>query len=46
MQLAWGEYLRHAGKPLEFFKRDAIHANAEGEAVLARILEAYFLPPR
>lgn len=46
LQLAWGEYVRQAGKPLEFFKRDAVHANAEGEAVLARILEAYFLPPR
>jgi hypothetical protein len=46
MQLAWGEYVRQSGKPVEFFKRDAVHANAEGEAVLARILEAYFLPPR
>jgi hypothetical protein len=45
MQFAWGEYLRQAGKPLGFFKRDPVHANAEGEAVLARILEQYFLPP-
>jgi lysophospholipase L1-like esterase len=30
--------------PLDFFKRDPVHANAEGEAVLARILEQYFAP--
>lgn len=44
MQLAWGQYIREANKPLDFFKRDPIHANAEGEAVLARILERYFAP--
>ncbi len=46
MQLAWGQYLRGAGKPLDVFKRDPVHANAEGEAVLARILEQYFTPPK
>ena len=37
LQLVRGEYIRRANKPLDFFKRDPIHANAEGEAVLARI---------
>jgi hypothetical protein len=46
IQLAWGEYLRKANKPLGFFKRDPVHANAEGEAVLARILDRYFTPPK
>jgi hypothetical protein len=44
LQMVWGDYIRGAGKPLDFFKRDPIHANAEGEAVLARILEQYFVP--
>ena len=38
MQAVWGEYIRGAGRPLVFFKRDPVHANAEGEAVLAMIL--------
>ncbi len=46
LQRAWGTYVRTAGKPLDFFKRDAIHANAEGEAVLAKIMEQYFAPPK
>jgi hypothetical protein len=46
IQLAWGEYLRKAKKPLDFYKRDVVHANAEGEAVLARILDQYFAPAK
>jgi hypothetical protein len=46
LQMVWGGYIRGANKPLDFFKRDPIHANAEGEAVLARILEQYFLPAK
>ena len=44
LQLAWGDALRKTGKPLTFFKRDAVHANAEGEALLGMILEQYFAP--
>ncbi|MHB1037582.1 MAG: SGNH/GDSL hydrolase family protein [Pirellulales bacterium] len=44
LQAVWGGYIRSAGKPLDFFKRDPVHANPEGEAVLAKILEQYFLP--
>ena len=44
LQQVWGDYIRATGKPLEFFKRDPMHANARGEAVLASILEQYFLP--
>jgi hypothetical protein len=46
VQLVWGDYLRGAKKPLDVFKRDPVHANAEGEAILARILEQYFAPAK
>ena len=46
LQTVWGDYIRGAGKPLDFFKRDPVHANAEGEAALARILEQYFAPAK
>lgn len=41
MSGAWGRYIRSTDKPLEWFKRDAIHANAYGEQVLGRILARY-----
>ncbi len=44
LQQVWGDYIRATQRPLEFFKRDPMHANAKGEAVLARILEQYFQP--
>jgi lysophospholipase L1-like esterase len=44
MQAEWGDYIRASGKKLDVFKRDPIHANAEGEQVLGRILVAYFSP--
>lgn len=44
LQKAWGDYLRAADKPLEFYKRDEVHANAHGEAVLGVIMAAYFAP--
>jgi hypothetical protein len=40
----WGRYIRTCGKDLDWFKRDAVHANARGEAILGRILEACFAP--
>ncbi len=46
LQAVWGGYIRGAGKPLDFFKRDPVHANTEGEAVLAKILEQYFVPAK
>ena len=46
LQAVWGRYLRAAKKPLAFYKRDPVHANAEGEAVLAFILEQFFAPPK
>jgi lysophospholipase L1-like esterase len=44
MQLAWGEYVRASGLPVERFKRDKVHANPEGEQILGRILLRYFAP--
>ena len=40
----WGQYIRASGKDLDWFKRDPVHANSRGEAVLGRILLAYFSP--
>ncbi len=37
----WGAYVRAAGQPLEHWKRDAVHANPEGEQILGRILAAH-----
>ena len=44
LQLAWGEYVRASGLPVDRFKRDAVHANAEGEQILGQILLRYFSP--
>jgi hypothetical protein len=45
LQLAWGQYLRQLGKPVQTYMRDPVHANALGEAVLGRIMEQFFAPP-
>jgi hypothetical protein len=44
VQLLWGDYTRASGKPVDWFKRDPIHANARGEAVLGRFMTAYLSP--
>lgn len=44
IEAAWGRYIRECGKPLEWFKRDGVHANQYGFQVLGRILERYFAP--
>ncbi len=44
IEAAWGSYIRQCGKPLEWFKRDVVHANQYGFQVLGRILERYFAP--
>jgi hypothetical protein len=44
MEAAWGWYIRESGKDLEWFKRDAIHANERGEQILGHILAAYLSP--
>jgi lysophospholipase L1-like esterase len=43
-QLLWGNYVRASGKPLDWFKRDPVHANARGEAVLGRFMTEYLAP--
>lgn len=40
----WGRYIRTCGEDIHWFKRDIVHANARGEAILGRILERYFAP--
>jgi hypothetical protein len=40
----WGKYVRQSGQELEWFKRDPVHANSRGEAILGRILLQYFSP--
>lgn len=38
----WGQYIRTCGEDIYWFKRDIVHANARGEAILGRILEKFF----
>ncbi len=44
MTAHWGRYIREAGRPLEWFKRDPIHANVRGEQALGQILITHFSP--
>lgn len=41
----WADYVRQSGQPVDWFKRDAIHPNERGEAILARIMDAWFALP-
>jgi hypothetical protein len=43
MTSAWGQYIRsvHGERPLDSFKRDAVHANEQGEQILGRILAGF-----
>ena len=45
METAWAGYMRDSGKDLASFKRDAIHANAQGEQILGHILANYLSYP-
>jgi hypothetical protein len=45
MTAHWGLYMRESGKPLDWFKRDPIHANVRGEQVIGHILAAHLSPP-
>jgi hypothetical protein len=44
LQQLWGDYTRNCGRPLDWFKRDPVHANARGEAVLGHFLSVYLTP--
>jgi len=47
METAWGQYVRDSGRKLDSFKRDVVHANAQGEQILGHILANYLsYPPR
>jgi lysophospholipase L1-like esterase len=45
MTAHWGKYIRESGKDLNWFKRDAVHANERGMQVMGRLLAACFAPP-
>ncbi len=45
MEAAWARYVRDTGEDLASFKRDAIHANAQGEQILGHILANYLSYP-
>ena len=45
MEVAWARYIRESSKPLDWFKRDPIHANERGEVILGRILDSYLSLP-
>ncbi len=46
MRLAWDQYIENCGVHDETFRRDSIHANAQGSQVLAAILARYFGPDK
>jgi lysophospholipase L1-like esterase len=45
MTAAWGDYIRASGKPTDWFKRDAVHANVRGEQIVGHILASHLGPP-
>jgi acetyl esterase/lipase len=44
MHAHWGKYVREAGKELDWWKRDPVHANERGEQILGRILLEHLSP--
>ena len=46
LQLSWGDAVRASGRPIDSFRRDAIHANACGEALLGQIVSDWLAPGR
>ncbi len=41
MRTAWNTYLNHSSRPVEWFMRDSIHANARGKQAVGSILARY-----
>jgi len=44
MRSIWDEYVKDAGRPEEWFRRDIIHANDRAKQILGRVLEKHFAP--
>jgi len=44
MRLAWATYVRESGRSTDSFHRDPVHANAEGEQILGRLMESFLTP--
>jgi alpha-L-fucosidase len=45
LEAAWAECIRDSGRDLASFKRDAVHANGQGEQILGHILANYLSYP-
>jgi len=44
MRNVWDEYVKKAGQPEDWFRRDPVHANDRGKQILGLVLERYFTP--
>ncbi len=42
---SWNQYITDATEPFDFFKRDNVHTNVNGQIVAASILDSYFGQP-
>jgi hypothetical protein len=45
VRAAWNRYMAASDQPLDFFKRDAVHTNTNGQLVAAKIVDQYFGQP-
>jgi len=41
----WNQYVTTSNQPLDFFKRDPVHTNTNGQLVAASIVDQYFGQP-
>ena len=46
MTTPWAQYIRSTGLHPHLFYRDVVHANAQGEQILSKILMEFFAPTR
>jgi hypothetical protein len=37
----WGVYVQKSGHPVDWFKRDVVHADEKGEQIIGRLLAAH-----
>ena len=44
MRGAWGEYILHSPRPIEWFHRDVLHGNSRGKQIVGHILARYVEP--
>ncbi len=46
MMTTWKDYVVASGKPIDYFRRDFVHANMRGAVVLSKTIEAFFAPKK